>query len=160
MRLRRYIGPLVGFAAGIIVTGVVVLAFRARPPDPVSGTIPVEDVRAWAYDKDGVWIGDLRIRAQHPDVPYNAPGVSARIRNDTANKMIVAVFVVLLDEDCGLVASTCLSLPAPGIISPGATTTAVSPLPTSRSDIERIRFVRLRVTRAAVHRIPGGSQIL
>jgi len=80
-----------------------------------------------------------------------------KIRNDTNDRMIVALHVVLLDEGGDLIAAECLSNPPAGLIEPGEEKTIAVMLQMPSKDIARVKHARLRVTRAAVHRMPGGG---
>ncbi len=92
--------------AGAASTALIMYLLRpapSAPATPIKDAITIEQAARWTYDKDSVWIGDFTISADHKGLPVTAPGVSAKLRNDTDDRMIVALHVVLLDENGNLI---------------------------------------------------------
>jgi hypothetical protein len=128
-------------------------------PATAKDALTIEQAARWTYDKDAIRIGDLTISADHKALLVAVPGISAKIRTDTDDIMIVALHVVLLDENGNLITAECLSNPLAGLIEPGEEKTVAIRLQTSSRDIARAKHVRLGVTRAPVHRVSGGGTV-
>ena len=148
-----------GAATGCLATALVMLVLRDAPAAAIKDAIAINQAKSWSYHKDGIRISYLAISPDNKNLPVTAPGVSAKFRNDTADRMIVALHVVLLDASGKLVAAECLSNPPSGLIGPGEEKTVAVMLQVPSKDIARVKNVRLRVTRAAVHSIGRGGTI-
>jgi len=156
--MNRAVYAIVSAVVAVLTALVMYLVLRA-PTAPAPDVITIEQATRWTYDRDGVWIGDLTISSDNKNLPVTAPGISARIRNDTDDRMIVALHVVLLDENGELVAAECLSNPPAGLIKPGEEKIVAVMLQVPSMDIARVKHIRLRVTRAAVHRMKSGGTV-
>ena len=154
--MNRTTAAIFAGIAGAASAALIMYLMRpapSAPATPVKDAITIEQAARWTYDKDGIWIGNLTIAADHKGLPVTAPGISAKIMNDTEDRMIVALHIVLLDANNNLLAAGCLSNPPAGLIEPSEEKTIEIMLQVSSKDIGRVKHVRLRVTRAAVHRM-------
>ena len=110
--------------------------------------MPVSQLAAWQHTEGGVTVSDLVIRAEPEGLTRAIPGAGVTITNRSDSAQIVAVHIALYDADLKLVATCCLKTAGPGIVESGRAVTPVEMLAVPRSDVARVHYVTIRVTRS------------